>query len=126
MDILEKLRVYGKNRMVDRDHFGHNAGMKNRIAEWRKIRNLSMAKLGALVGTSDTQINKLEKGERRLSDEWLYKIATALNVRPSDLLSAEHESPQEIAEGLFSLLDEQQAGFVIQLVKEMLARKKSF
>ena len=36
--------------------------MKNRIEELRRARRLSMEALGEAVGTSASQINKLEKG----------------------------------------------------------------
>lgn len=59
----------------------------NRIAEIRKLRKMTMAQLGAAVGTEATTINKLEKGQIRLSVDWLEKIAAALKVSVAELIS---------------------------------------
>lgn len=58
----------------------------NRIKEIRTVRGLSAEKLGKLCGTSQQQIQRLEVGERRLTQEWMEKIAKALRIAPADLL----------------------------------------
>jgi hypothetical protein len=42
------------------------------------------------VGSTSQQIGRLEKGERRLTTDWMEKIAHALDVLPEDLISSEH------------------------------------
>lgn len=75
----------------------------NRIRELRKARGLSGYDLAKLVGTTAQQISRLERGGRdgrRLTVEWMTKIARALNVTPSDLISerAMLNSQDEIAD----------------------------
>jgi transcriptional regulator with XRE-family HTH domain len=67
--------------------FGYIPGMRNNILKLRNERGLSQQKLADLVGTSGPQINRLEKGERRLSQDWMVKLAKALGVAPADLIS---------------------------------------
>lgn len=61
--------------------------MANRIREWRRRRGLSMQRLAEKIGTSRQQIHKLERGERRLSEDWLRRIAAPLGCLPADLLA---------------------------------------
>lgn len=58
----------------------------NRIRELRKARGLSTSALAELVGTSQVQISRLERGERGLTVEWMMNIAKALDCLPEDLL----------------------------------------
>lgn len=58
----------------------------NRIREIRIARGLSAEKLGESCGTSQQQIQRLETGERRLTQGWMEKIAKALRIAPADLL----------------------------------------
>ena len=60
--------------------------MKNRLKEIRKDLGLSQKQLGDLIGTTHTQISKLEKSERRLTQEWLYRLADGLECHWSDLM----------------------------------------
>jgi phage repressor protein C with HTH and peptisase S24 domain len=63
--------------------------MPNPLRTLRESRDLSLAALADLVGTTRQQIHKLETGERRLSIDWLLKLASALGVEPKDLLPSE-------------------------------------
>lgn len=58
----------------------------NRIREIRTSRQWSAEKLGKLCSTSQQQIQRLESGERRLTQEWMERISKALRVAPADLL----------------------------------------
>lgn len=60
--------------------------MQNRIGVLRRERGLSLAGLAKAAGTTKAQIQKLERGDRRLSLEWMERLAGALQVKPSDLL----------------------------------------
>jgi phage repressor protein C with HTH and peptisase S24 domain len=62
--------------------------MQNRIRELRHRAGLSMQALADRAGTSAPQINKLEKGERRLTVDWMVRLGKALGVDPTDLLPA--------------------------------------
>lgn len=61
--------------------------MPNRIREIRLERGLSQEQLGAMVGTGNQQISKIERGRLRLSEPWMNRIAAALHVRPYELLN---------------------------------------
>ena len=67
--------------------------MKNRIKELRTLQGVSLAQLEERTGISAQQINRLEKGERRLNEDNLYKLASALSRRPHELLE---EGPRMI------------------------------
>lgn len=58
----------------------------NKIKEIRELRGLSQARLADLIGTSQPQIDRLEKGQRKLTTDWMARIAAALNCKQSDLL----------------------------------------
>src|SRR5437588_10979530 len=58
----------------------------NRIRDYRQAARLSMQALADRAGTSAPQINKLEKGERRLTVDWMVRIGKALGVDPTELL----------------------------------------
>jgi transcriptional regulator with XRE-family HTH domain len=62
--------------------------MSNRLREFRDLAGLSMQALADRVGTTAPQINKLEKGERRLTLDWMTRLSVALGIEPKDLLPA--------------------------------------
>ena len=64
--------------------------MQNRILELRKEKGLTLADLAAQTGSTPQQIGRLEKGERRLTTDWIEKIAHALGVPEEDLITSEH------------------------------------
>lgn len=64
------------------------------LREMRRRRGLSMEALARLVDTSASQINKLEKGQRRLTDDWLRRLAVALQCNPGDLIDALPSAPR--------------------------------
>lgn len=54
--------------------------MGNRIKELRKVLNLTMEKFGERLGVGKTAINKLEKGENRVTDQMFKSICREFNV----------------------------------------------
>ncbi len=64
----------------------YSSDMTNRIKELRRLRGLTQDNLGKLVGTGRSQVVKLERGERRLTVEWMRRLARALECHPADLL----------------------------------------
>lgn len=70
--------------MVYCNHYGH---MKNNIRDIRKAKGLSAQKLAERIGTTQQQVTRLERGDRRLSDVWMEKLAKALKCKPSDLIN---------------------------------------
>lgn len=66
---------------------GYASGMTgNRIRELFEAKGLTAEDLADKVGTSATQIRRLANGSRRLTEDWMRRIARALDVRPADLL----------------------------------------
>lgn len=57
-----------------------------RVKEWRKAKGLSQRELGALVGVEGATISRLESGHRRLTVDWLSRIAEALNCDPAEIV----------------------------------------
>lgn len=67
----------------------------NRIREIRESARISVDELAERVGTSGTQIRRLESGERRLTQEWMERLASALECSPTDFFSGTLESNVE-------------------------------
>lgn len=68
--------------------------MPNRIHEWRIKRELTLEQLATKVGgTSAQQINRLERGERQLTDRWMARLSAALGISKADLLVDESGRP---------------------------------
>jgi len=72
--------------------------MRNRIRELRNAAKLSQAGLADLVGTSQAQIARLETSDRRLTAEWMQRIARALHVSPADLFVTAQPADHTAAE----------------------------
>lgn len=60
---------------------------KNRIAELRSRKGWSQEELAQRVGTTNQQIGRLEGGQRRLTVDWMDRIAGALGVTVNELLA---------------------------------------
>lgn len=58
----------------------------NHLAAHREAAGMPDHELARLVGTSQPQINRLENGERKLTVDWLQRIAVALGKNVEDLL----------------------------------------
>ena len=56
------------------------------LRRYRQRAGLTLEALASLTGTSAAQISKLEKGERRLTVDWMARLAPALGVEIQDLL----------------------------------------
>ena len=65
---------------------GYSAEMENRLRYWRTHRGLTLEQLAEAAQTSHQQIMRLERGERRLTLEWMIRLAQPLGVEPRDLL----------------------------------------
>ena len=63
--------------------------MQNRISILRRQKGVSLTALAKAAGTTKAQIQKLERGDRRLSLDWMDRIAQAMNVKISELLPAD-------------------------------------
>jgi len=59
----------------------------NRIREIREAAGLSVDEVAERAGTSGTQIRRLETGTRRLTVDWMQRLAEALECSPADLIA---------------------------------------
>jgi DNA-binding Xre family transcriptional regulator len=64
-----------------------NSGGMNRIRELRKARGWTAEDLAVRCNTSHNQITRLETGQRRLTVDWMTRIAQALDLTPAELLT---------------------------------------
>lgn len=64
----------------------------NRIRFWRQQRGWSLQQLAAAAGTTRAQIDKLERGSRRLTVDWLVRLAAPLGCDPRSLMALENNS----------------------------------
>ena len=88
-----------KWRMGERHHFGARLAMasQNNIERLREARGWKRPALAERMGTSAQQVERLEKGQRRLSQDWIDKAASALGVEPVDIIGEMPEAPAAIA-----------------------------
>lgn len=79
---------------------------QNRIRELREAQGLSQLELAERLQpkTSQPQIDRLEKGDRRLTVDWMARVATALGVSQSELLQRE-----SVADSVYGLEDPSRA-----------------
>jgi transcriptional regulator with XRE-family HTH domain len=99
--------------------------VKNRIAILRKERGLTLTALATAAGTTKAQIQKLERGERRLSLEWMEKLARAMNVKISDLLpgneiTCQHTAAETEILEIVQRLPEDDRFLLVRIAKELL------
>lgn len=59
--------------------------MKNRIKALREAQGLSQAALAERMGTSAAQVNRLEKGQRKLTVPWLLRLGAALDASADEI-----------------------------------------
>ena len=58
------------------------------IQRFREKKNRSQELISGFAGIGRTHLSAIERGERKPTLETFFKIAYALDVRPSDLMSA--------------------------------------
>lgn len=69
---------------------------ENRIKELRKSRGMTQVELAEKLGVTQGAIQKLENGVMDLTTKWMGTLATALEVRPYELLPKEWQ-PEEVS-----------------------------
>lgn len=64
-------------------HTGHKKRMaNNNIADLRKAKGWTQEQLAEAIGTTINNLGKLERGARRLNQDWIDRIAAALGCEP--------------------------------------------
>lgn len=82
-------------RMAQSHRIGAIRGVAsvNNIQALRESKGWSRPKLGVRMGTSGQQIERLEKGQRNLTQDWIDRAADALGVTPAEIISPLSDSP---------------------------------
>lgn len=75
----------------------------NQIRAFREAQELSLESLADLVGATNQQISLLEAGKRRLTVEWLVRLAKALSCHPWALVA--DDLPKQMRPEDLRLLD---------------------
>lgn len=70
-----------------------NVSMGNNIKLYRDRIQWSQGKLASAVGTTAQMIGLLESGKRKLTVDWMEKLAPPLGVLPSDLMLSSKSVP---------------------------------
>lgn len=58
----------------------------NKIREWRQKRGWSLQRLADAAKTTKGQVDKLEKGHRRLTVDWMVRLAKPLGCDPREFM----------------------------------------
>jgi repressor LexA len=79
----------------------------NRLREIRLRRGMTLQQIADLCNTAFQEISKLERGERRLTADWMDRLARALRVDRDELLQARRKVPVvgDVGAGQFIALD---------------------
>lgn len=87
-----KHRMCPIRRLTNRAPVGHPHEMrKNSIRVLRELRDMSQEALAHAIGTTGGYFGRLERGERRLNMDHVYKLAEALKVPPYQILMTPDE-----------------------------------
>lgn len=100
--------------------------MQNRIGILRQARGWSLTDLARAAGTTKAQIQKLERGDRRLSLDWMDRLARALDVKISDLLppdavACQHGPEERAILEIVSQLPVEDRIIIVRMANELLA-----
>lgn len=109
------MSLQGKNTilvLVETIPFRYHPNMKypNRIKELREPTGLSQQDLADAIGTSQPQVNRLENGERELTQTWMFKLSRVLKCDPGALLPADPLGGRNLPVRRISVLGEVKAG----------------
>lgn len=77
--------------------------MANRIRELRQARGMSLEEVGRRSGLTVQYLSRIERGERRLTDTLMHRIAAALTVQPADLFPRRGKVEAELIESVEEL-----------------------
>ena len=95
-----------------------------RIREIRKARNMTLAQLADQASVSIPHISEIERGLKNLNNHLLERIAGALGVAPSDLISGDVDADTARLNELVARLDAQDAARVAAFAESLLKSKE--
>lgn len=94
----------------------------NRIREIRKAKKLTLQKVADLADTTVQQVQRLERGDRKLTIEWMERLAKALNCKPAELLPESFGNEQTENDPIYlfdKLIGTVKDPFVIDMLKTL-------
>jgi len=106
--IKSKVTQYGLLLKITFQTKLHDMG--NAIKILRKSAGLTQEKLAELCNCTTSQIVKLERGERRLSDVWLDRLSPALNATRAEILGEKAAAPLDPINRAHRIIGYVQAG----------------
>ncbi len=65
----------------------------NHIRKFREEKGWTQRQLAEIIGVTTDQVSKLERGQRRLSQHWMERIAAALGTTAAALIGGEPRIP---------------------------------
>ncbi len=65
----------------------NNEAVGRTIRKLRNMKDLSQEVLSGFAGIARTHLTMIENGDKQANFETIWKIATALNMRPSELVA---------------------------------------
>ena len=82
--------------------------MSNRLKLLRDLAGLTQEQLAEKLGTTKQTVGRLEKSQRRLDEDWVFRIVDVLGCHPGEIwqelprvsMTAEHEAIIRHYEGL--------------------------
>jgi transcriptional regulator with XRE-family HTH domain len=98
----------------------------NRIRELREARGISQVELARRANVTPSALNKVEMGKRGLDQQWMDRLAAALEVAPADLLP-DHQNPDRLQGpehaliSMFRAADETQKRQILALARALLS-----
>lgn len=96
--------------------------MKNKLREIRLQKGLTLEDVAKAADTSNQQILRLEKGQRRLTTGWIERLSKALGVSPSEIVptlsGVSQPDIQELIDNYTSASKEAQEAF-LNMVRQL-------
>jgi transcriptional regulator with XRE-family HTH domain len=78
------LKITEITGVIDRIH--NTAPVRWFLREWRKHRGLTLEQVANLLDTTKGFIYDLERGAKRMNDDWMGGLAYVYDIEPKDLL----------------------------------------
>jgi repressor LexA len=97
-------------------------GMGNKLKSLRKARTWTHEQAAEAMGVSRGQFIKLERGERRLTLDYINRAAKAFDVRPSDLIDQDIDDELSELIELWSKMGESEKGQLLNTAKIFAGR----
>lgn len=119
METSTNLALYTRNKIgTVRKTIKAGTMLKNRIEEIRVARKWSRQYLADTLGVCRSQLERLEKGQRKLDLEWLERLAKAFNCNPLDIIDPGVPLPTE------QKFDKESLESIIVALKTMIISNK--